>query len=475
MRLTPPPFVPDKVALINLGCPKNLVDAEVMLGHLAARGFELTTHVEEADAVVVNTCGFLRQSSQESIDTLLATAARKGSGGPRAVVAAGCLVQRHGAELGNSLPEVDGFLGVGQAAALPDLVRQVLDGKRVSLLNGPSAGFESYGLRLHSQGPTAYVKLSEGCNRKCAFCVIPQIRGPMVSRSRSTILAEARALTARGVRELVLVGQDPVLYGSDNREGGLVPLLEELCEIPSLRWIRVMYLFPDRRAVQVLSAIARLPRMAPYVDMPFQHVAPGVLRSMNRPGSAGEFLELLARFREECPQGFVRSTFIVGHPGESEADFQQLLDFLARARLDWVGAFRYSREEGSAAADLPHQLRPAEKRRRYRELMQLQQRLSREALRRRLGDETEVLLEAASGGGFVGRSAGQAPEIDGRTLVRPGSVPGLRPGDIIRARITGSSVYDLRATALERLVPGQPVLPQLVQLNPTCSTGFQAE
>ena len=500
--------MPEKVALINLGCPKNLVDSEVMLGHLKSQGFELTANPDAADVVVVNTCGFLRDAAQESVNTLLEAAERKRDGTLKAVVAAGCMTQRFGADVAEAMPEVDGFIGVGQGHELPNIVRRVLDGERAAALQGPSAGFEGYGLRLQATpSHTAYVKVSEGCDRKCAFCIIPQIRGGMVSRPIEDIVREARLLAVQGTREIILIGQDralvaweearlrnlyqidatcplvtkvhmeaqrhhaegleiiligqdPTRYGVDLREQSrtrphthtpthLLPnLLERLNDIPELRWIRLMYLFPDRHAPAVMDAIAELPKVCKYVDIPFQHASADVLRRMNRPGSGEQYLELLKRMRARCPEVSVRSTFIVGFPGETEAHFQETLAFTEAARMDWVGVFRYSPEEGTPAAEM-EQVPARMAKERYRRLMELQQRVSTERQNRWVGREVEVVLEVRDGDQGAGRTAGQAPEVDGETVLDLRGMPEARPGDFLLAEVTGAGQYDLEARALE--------------------------
>lgn len=442
----------EKIALINLGCPKNLVDAEVMLGHLRDQGYDLTVDADEADVVVVNTCGFLQASAQESIDTLLAAAARKKQGRLRAVIAAGCMTQRYGQDVAEAMPEVDGFLGVGQGHSLPEVVGRVLRGERASILSGPSAGFEGYGLRLQSTpSHTAYLKVSEGCDRKCAFCVIPRIRGEMVSRPLDDVVREARLLAAQGTRELVLIGQDPTRYGVDRRDSSLADLLARLDAVPEIRWIRLLYLFPDRHARPALEAVAALPRLCKYVDMPFQHVSPAILRAMNRPGGADDYLRLLDDLRARCPEVSIRSTFIVGFPGETEAQFEELLRFVGRAELDWIGAFRYSREDGSSAGSMARQVPRRVARARYERLMVLARQATARRLRRWHGRREEVLVERVEGMRAGGRTQGQAPEVDGETHLSLELLPDTRPGDFVRAEITGSGPYDLAARALELL------------------------
>lgn len=460
----------EKIALVNLGCPKNLVDAEVMLGHLRARGYEITADAEAADVVVVNTCGFLEASAQESVDTLLAAAERKKDGSLRAVVAAGCMTQRYGGDVAEAMPEVDGFLGVGQAHQLPEVVRRVLEGERAAILTGPAAGFEGYGLRLQATpSHTAYLKVSEGCDRKCAFCIIPQIRGGMVSRTADAIVQEAEVLAAQGTREVILIGQDPTRYGIDlpGDSGSRYPLaglLARLNEVETLRWVRLMYLFPDRHASLALEAVASLPKVCKYVDIPFQHTSPEVLRAMNRPGSGQEYLHLLEKLRESCPEVAVRSTFIVGFPGETDAHFEELLEFVRAAELDWVGVFRYSPEEGTPAATR-RQVPKRVSRERYDRLMSVQQEISTRRLRHWVGQSVEVVVESINGATGVGRTQGQAPEIDGETRLDLRALPDTRPGDFIRVEVTGSGEYDLEARAVSLLHRPPLRHPELLQIG----------
>lgn len=449
--------MPEKVALISLGCPKNLVDSEMMLGQLTRSGYELTTDVDEADVIVVNTCGFLQAAAQESVDALLQAARRKKTGKCRAVIAAGCMTQRFGAEVAQALPEVDGFLGVGQALELPMLVEATLAGERRSALKGPAAGFEGYGLRVRATPPwTAYVKVSEGCDRHCSFCVIPRIRGPMVSRPLEAIVAEAEELAASGVRELILIGQDPNRYGVDLRHGRrLAELLRRLGQIDGLRWVRLMYLFPDRSLEPLIDVLASEPRLCRYLDIPFQHAAPEIVRAMNRPGSAEVYLDFIARLRAAVPDVSLRSTFIVGFPGETERHFEELLAFVKQAGLDWVGVFEYSREEGTPAARLPRQVPRRVARERYHRLMRLQQEITAARNARWLGRRVELLVERLRDGGAVGRHEGQAPEIDGEVLLSPAGVSKARrpvPGDFVFARVYAVDGYDLKAALGEEKV-----------------------
>jgi ribosomal protein S12 methylthiotransferase len=447
----------EKVVLISLGCPKNLVDSEMMLGQLQLSGYELTTNADEADVIVVNTCGFLQAAAQESVDALLAAAERKKGGKCRAVIAAGCMTQRFGAEAAEAMPEVDGFIGVGQVLELPVVVDRALGGERASLLRGPAAGFEGYGLRIRSTPAwTAYVKVSEGCDRKCAFCVIPQIRGPMVSRPMEVIVAEAEALAAEGAGEIILIGQDPNRYGVDLRQGHqLAALVRRLARIEALRWVRLMYLFPDRSLEPLIDLLAEAEaaprgsaRVCRYLDIPFQHAAPEVVRAMNRPGGAESYLDFLARLRAACPEVSVRSTFIVGFPGETERHFAELLAFVREAQLDWAGVFQYSREEGSPAASMPGQVPRRVARERYDRLMRLQQEITAARNARWLGRTFDVLVEEVDGARAVGRHEGQAPEIDGVVTLDLRDLPPAAhpaPGQWVSVRATGVEGYDLVA------------------------------
>lgn len=444
------------VALINLGCPKNLVDAEVMLGHLAVEGFEITADVDAADVVIVNTCGFLADAAQESIDTMLRLASTPGRSGPRRVIAAGCMAQRYGTEAAAELPEVDAFVGVGQAHRMPDIVRRTLAGERPVELGSPSAGFEGYGVRMQATpAHTAYLKISEGCDRACAFCVIPSIRGKMQSRPRRDLVNEARMLADQGVRELVLIGQDPVRYGADLGAYELPRLLEDLNDIEGLRWIRLMYLFPDRHALPVIEAVARLPRVCSYIDMPIQHVSRRVLRAMGRPGEAAAYGALVSRLRELDPTAMFRTTFIAGHPGETEEDFQELLNFVEFIEPDWGAAFVYSPEETTAAAELAGQIPQTERRRRWRQLLDLQQQVTARRLRRWLGRRVEVLIERREGDRAHGRMAGQAPDIDGEVILSLDDLPDAAPGDFVQVEIQETTDYDFlgRAVSLQHRSP----------------------
>lgn len=454
-----------RVALINLGCPKNLVDAEVMSAHLLADGFELTSSPDDADVIVVNTCGFLEASAQEAVDTLLEAAERKKNGRCRAVIGVGCMTQRYGRQAAEAMPEVDGFLGTGQASELPGMIRSALSGRREVRIGSPSAGFESYGIRFQSTLPaTAYVKVSEGCDRNCTFCAIPGIRGPMRSRTIGAILEEARRLVERGTRELILIGQDPTRYGVDLGAHQMVELLTRLDEIPDLKWIRLMYLFPDRHMEPILEAAAALPRVCAYVDMPFQHAAAPLLRAMNRPGSGQDNARMLQNLRRTWPDVTIRSTFIVGFPGETADHFDELLDFLKTTQLDWVGAFQYSPEDGTPAATMPNQVPPAVVAERYDRLMQTQQAITAARLSRWVGRETEVLITESRGDGWIGRAVNQAPDVDGEVHLTGGDFP-VRPGDFVATVITAIHNYDLVGEGVRVTLPAAAYSNSLVDLT----------
>lgn len=433
-----------KIALVSLGCPKNLVDSETAVGELSQAGHEIAGDASGADAIVVNTCGFIESAREESIDAILQAVECKRSGRCRAVIVIGCLSQRFAGDLARELGDVDAFLGVGHTGEVAAAVESALAGRRIISDAGPPAVWVEPECRVRSTPPwTAYLKISDGCDNRCAYCAIPDIRGPFRSRPRELIVDEARRLADAGVKELILVGQDSTQYGADwGRPGSLPGLLEELDSIDGVRWIRVMYCYPSKIDAGLVRAVTSLPNVAPYLDIPMQHADDSILRAMNRHGTAESYLRLIDQLRSACPDVALRSTFIVGFPGETEAAFRRLLRFLERARLDRVGAFVYSVEEGTPAASLKPRPDRGKSARRLDELMRLQQGISLERNRSLIGRELEVLVEARTDDGAVGRSYRDAPEIDGLVYVR-----GCRsePGEFVRATVSGATHYDLTA------------------------------
>jgi ribosomal protein S12 methylthiotransferase len=435
-----------KVFLQSLGCPKNLVDSEIMLGLVARDGGEIVLDPEAADVLIVNTCGFIGDAKRESIDAILALGRLKESAPHKRLVVTGCLVQRYGTELQQALPEVDAFLGTGDFLRLPDVLeaRAPADagayGGAAHLLPDPRLPRARTGHFF-----SAYVKVSEGCDHRCSFCIIPKIRGRHESRPLDDVRAEVEALVADGVVEINLIAQDLTAYGRERRDGSsLSGLLRSLARIDGLRWIRLLYTYPRYVTDELLNAIADEDKVCAYLDMPLQHISDHMLRAMRRERSGAAVRRLIARIRARVPGVALRTAFIVGFPGETDADFAELLAFVGEARFERLGVFRYSREEGTAAATLPDQVAEAVKRQRFAQLMRAQATVSAALNRRLVGSEQTVLVcgEDTRGRSY-GRLPTQAPEIDGVVYLR-GAAP---VGSLIRARITAAATYDVQAVA----------------------------
>jgi ribosomal protein S12 methylthiotransferase len=436
----------EKVSLVSLGCPKNLVDAEVMLGYLAEQGYTVTTDEREADIIIVNTCSFIKEAKQESIDTILDLADRKNDGHCRLLVVTGCLPQRYQEELARELPEVDIFVGTGDYPRIAEIIAEK-DGQQEQLryIGDPNYLVDLDRPRLQSSPHyTAYLKIAEGCSNCCSYCVIPSLRGAFRSRPLDTVLAEARSLVAGGVKELNLIAQDITGYGRD-LEGGvsLELLITELAKIEDLRWLRLLYAYPDGITDGLIRLIREEPKVCKYLDIPLQHISDPVLSRMNRRSTEAEVRALVARLREEVPDIALRTSLIVGFPGETEEDFRKLLHFVEEAQFDRLGVFCYSREEGTPAAELPDQVSERVKRERHKKLMRAQARVSFKRNRRLIDTIEEVIVEGYSEETELllkGRSSRQAPDIDGQVYVTAGNA---NVGDIVRLRITDSSDYDL--------------------------------
>ncbi len=446
------------MAFVSLGCAKNLVDSEVMLASLGSAGWQVAAEASEADAVVINTCAFIDPAKAESTQTILEHAAAKRPG--QRLIVAGCLAQRYGEELRALVPEIDGIVGTGAYASIAEVLAEAAAGAqplRLERLPEPEHDFLP---RLVTTGSaTAYLKVAEGCDHPCTFCIIPALRGRFRSRSPQSLLAEARALVAGGVRELILIAQDTSMYGRDRGlgPGALPTLLHELHAIEKLAWIRLLYLYPATVDDRLIAAIADLPKVCKYLDMPLQHASPEVLRAMRRPWDGARYLELLERFRERIPQLVMRSTFIVGFPGESEADIERLEAFLERAELDRVGFFAYSREEGTPAADLGEAVPQRVRRRRRLPVREAQRRISARVRARRVGSRVAVLVEekralrkddplrGAMGqtSAWVGRSMGEAPGVDGGVWF---AAERAEPGTFVEVRLDGATSFDMYGT-----------------------------
>lgn len=435
------------VALVSLGCPKNLVDAEHLLGLLAADGFQVVEEVQEAQVLIVNTCAFIEPAEEEAIEALLDLADLKTEGQCRALLCTGCLSQRRGRELMDALPEVDGFLGVGGLPRIAELARRTLAGERL-FMDGDLAFSPNAHLPRWRSGPSwlAYLRLADGCSHRCSFCTIPDIRGDYRSRAVEDILEEFRALKAFGTREICLIAQDTTAYGRDLADKPtLASLLREMGEVPYEGWLRLLYGHPTHLTEELLQTMAEVPAVVPYLDLPLQHVSTSVLKNMGRRGGKQEYLDLVAKVRRILPGAALRTTFIVGFPGETEADFEELLDFLAEARLDRVSAFRYWEEEGTRAALLPGAVPDEERDDRLARLLEAQEPLSLAANEAFVGQTLRVLVERKVDRVLVGRSYRDAPEIDGevKILATPAELEHPPLGQFVEVRITRAEVHDL--------------------------------
>ncbi|MCA9670587.1 MAG: 30S ribosomal protein S12 methylthiotransferase RimO [Myxococcales bacterium] len=437
-----------QVHFVALGCPKNRVDTERMVALARRQGLVPTPDAGDADVVVVNTCGFIEAAKQESIDTILEMAELKQHGRLESLIVAGCLSQRYPEQLARELPEVDHFLGTADLGRLEKLLSRDSERKERVVVGRPE-GLEEADYERQLIGPphTAYMKISEGCNRPCAFCIIPLMRGKQRSRTIGSLFAEARELAESGVRELILVAQDSTAYGNDlGRETDLASLLQALDEVDGIEWIRVHYAYPSMVRERLAEAMAASRKVVPYLDMPIQHVDDELLRRMRRGYGESHVWQAIESLRRAMPDVTIRSTMLLGHPGETDAAHQRLLAFLERAELDNVGAFAFSSEEGTAAHEQPDPVDPELAQARVAEVMELQRQISARKLRRLVGAKLEVMIDGESEESELlldGRFAGQSPEIDGVVVLTDGSG---QPGQIVEATVTDSSDYDLVAT-----------------------------
>jgi ribosomal protein S12 methylthiotransferase len=442
-----------KVGFVSLGCPKNLVDSEVMMGTLAEAGYEITNNADEADTVVVNTCGFIESAKQESIEAILEATRLKEEGKAKRVVVAGCLVERYRDDLMKELPEVDAFIGTNEVTRIVDAADEGKNFRELPLLpiGNKSAtylyDFDTPRYRA-TASHTAFIKIAEGCDRPCAFCSIPSMRGSFRSRRFGSIIEEARTLAKQGVREVVLIAQDSSRYGEDLGEvDALAALIRALGEIDELEWVRVMYAYPTHISDAFLGAIAETPKAVKYLDMPLQHASRNVLRLMKRGGSRESLERLIGRVREKVPGIAIRTTFITGFPGETEQDFEELMTLVRNCRFDNVGVFTYSDEEGTPATDLPDKVDAKTAKQRRTRLMKEQARISKDLNRQKIGRTYKVMFEGLSDESdllFQGRLEGQAQEIDGHILIN--DIPeGFEPreGDVYDVLITEAHQYDL--------------------------------
>jgi ribosomal protein S12 methylthiotransferase len=476
---------PQKVGFVSLGCPKNLVDSEVMMGLLARAGAELSPRAEDADVIVVNTCSFIESAQQESINTILEMAAHKTSGQAKKLVVAGCLVERFRDEIQKRIPEVDAVVGTGElqnilaATGVAPVQSAVAGHSPFVVLNSRAEGDaraaqgrfsreswdgaiadlpnylydEETPRVLATPKSTAYIKIAEGCDHPCTFCIIPQLRGKFRSRRFESVIAEAERLAQAGIREITLIGQDTTCYGEDfGLKDGLALLLEKLAQIEDLRWVRFLYAYPNKITGRLLETIGSQEKVCSYMDVPLQHASASVLKRMKRGGGADVFLRSIAKMRRAIPGLTLRTSFIVGFPGETEKEFEELCDFVREAKFDWMGTFSYSDQEGADAYGLDEKLSPREIERRRKHLMNIQRQISKKKKKTLVGQEFDLLLEGESEETDLlmeGRTSMHAPEIDGKVFVNDfPEDEELKPGEFYRCQITEAHDYDLVARIL---------------------------
>lgn len=441
------------VHFISLGCPKNRVDSEVMLGTAQDEGFEHIADPAQAEIIVVNTCGFIDSAKKESIDTILEMAEYKKAGSCRKLVVTGCLSQRYSADLEAGMPEVDHFLG---SSDMPK-IRHVLNDRAERMLVGNPADWvvsSSDARTLSTRGASAYVKIAEGCNRSCSFCVIPKLRGKQRSRTMDDVVREVEQLVSNGVLEVNLVSQDTIAYGRDlEGHANLTQLIRRVADVPGLKWLRVFYLYPEKMDDELMELISDHPTIVPYVDMPLQHAADGMLRRMRRGHGGKRLYELVERMKSRISNLTFRTAFIVGHPGETDEEFQDLCDFVSWAQFDRVGVFRYSDEKEAHAFDLADKVNKSTSYNRARKLMSLQRTISTKNNRALVGRQLQVLVEGPSEESelvMVGRHAGQAPDIDGSVYLSGGEV---HPGTLVSVTVSQATDYDLLGQVDESIAP----------------------
>ncbi|MBL8174842.1 MAG: 30S ribosomal protein S12 methylthiotransferase RimO [Bryobacterales bacterium] len=437
-----------KVGFVSLGCPKNLVDSEVMMGQLAAHGHQLTSQPDEAEIIVVNTCSFIDPAKQESVDTILEMAEYKKSGAARKLIVAGCLVERYRNDIRKNIPEVDHVIGTNEIETIASLCGPA----DAATQSNPLAPYLYHDATPRLQATPrhyAYIKIAEGCDHPCSFCIIPQFRGAFRSRRFESVVAEATRLFSQGVREINLIGQDTTCYGEDlGLKDGLAQLLERLGQIetPHEKWIRFLYAYPNKVTQKLLDTIAASPSLVKYIDMPLQHASANVLKRMKRGASGDIFLKLLERIRRTIPGVAIRTSFIVGFPGETRQDFEELCQFVKAAQLDRVGVFTYSDEETSKSFHLDGKVDKRTIHNRKRSLMAAQRRISAARNRKMVGQEVDVLLEGPSQETdmlWEARMRSQAPEIDGVCYINDDNGTVMKPGQIRRMRVTEAHDYDL--------------------------------
>lgn len=439
----------EKIKVVTLGCDKNLVDSEIMSGLIHERGYSLVKDAEDATVIIVNTCGFIDAAKEESVNTILDLAELKQTANLKALIVSGCLTQRYKEELMKEMPEIDGIVGTGDFDKINDIIDEALEGSKPVYVGSASFNYElPLPRRSAEKRYTAHIKIAEGCDHACTFCSIPIMRGKFRSRTMESIVAEAEQLASQGIREISLIAQDTTNYGTDLYDRLMLPeLMERLTQVPGVDWVRLHYAYPGLFTDELIEVIANNPKVCKYVDMPLQHSEDSILKRMRRPGRGRDARELIARIREQIPGVALRTSLIVGFPGETEEEYASLKRFVAEVQFDKLGVFTYSQEQDTPASRLPDQIDDEVKEARANEIMELQREISNKRNWSRVGQEMDVLLERFDDESkvFVGRSQFDAPEIDGEVFVTntDGQI-----GDIVKVRVTHSFEFDLAGEAI---------------------------
>ena len=431
-----------RVGFISLGCPKNLVDSEQMLWRLDEAGYDITPEIDQCDLVVINTCGFIESAKAEAIENALEVIELKKEKKVKKIILAGCLVERYKSEIFKEMPEIDGLVGCGAFSRIVEAADQVLRGESAELYGDINGEIEECGRVISTPEYTAYLKIAEGCDNRCSYCVIPSIRGKYRSRKMEDILSEATTLCSGGIKELIVVAQDISRYGKDlYGKPQLAELLSKLCRVPGLEWIRLHYLYPDEITDELIDTIAREPKILKYLDIPLQHINDELLKKMNRRGTSEEIRSLLSKIREKIPGVVLRTSLIVGFPGETKQQFEELCTFLREAKIERAGVFPYSQEEGSVAAEMPDQIDEDVKNHRVEIVMGIQQRIMDRYNKKQIGKTIDVLCEGFDryAEHWYGRTFADSPEIDGK-LFFTGKA---KAGEIVSVKITGILSEDL--------------------------------
>ena len=441
-----------KLALISLGCSKNLVDSENLIGIMVnKKGFEITTDIEDADIALINTCGFIGDAKEESIQTILEIGEHKRGGNLKKIIVAGCLAQRYAQEIINEMPEVDAVIGTGEIDKIEEVVDEVLAGKKIIKSESLEFLANADTDRILTTHPhTAYLKIAEGCNRRCTYCIIPKLRGNLRSRTIEDIVEEAQRLAAGGVREINLLAQETTEYGIDlYKKKALPDVMKALSKVEGIEWIRTYYMFPNSITDELIETMKKEEKVCNYFDVPVQHVSDSVLRNMGRAKTGQQIKDLLYKIRREIPDATIRTTVIVGFPGETEKDFIELKEFVKEFKFDYVGVFKYSREEDTVAHDMDEQIDEEVKHRRWMELTNLQSEIAEIKNREFIGKTVEVMIDTVSSESeymLEGRTRGQALEIDGKILTNDGTA---KQGEIVKVKIEQNFDYDLLGAIVE--------------------------